>query len=297
MRSFSGLEKNSVAVARLIVVGYFLQIVGSVYLGHLLLDIGAGWFGYVSLAALMIFIATRFRGLNNIVHECSHATFAKDRAENARLGSLCASVILGCYNDYRDEHLTHHKHLGNYEHDLDLQGIEDLKLHEPLSLRSVLRHIFTPLVGRHLPYYLGVNMSARDGKGYLAFKLLLIATSFTLLAVAPMTAVMMVFVPYCLIYSALNYWTDCLDHAGIVASDDELDSSRNMLAPLPLRLLIFPRDDCYHLVHHLFPQVPSKHLGAVHAVLEHDEIYASKPHATRRIQRDALRKTPLTVAE
>ena len=297
MREFSGLDRNSVAVARMTVGSYFVQIAGSVYIGHELLQMTGSWATNLSVVALMIFIATRFRGLNNIIHECSHATFAIARAENARRGSICAAAILSCYQDYRDEHLTHHKHLGDYERDLDLQGIEDLKLHDPVTVRSFLRHLITPMIGRHLPYYLGANMSARDGMGYLAFKVLLIAGAFALLAVAPVTAVAMVFVPFLLIYSAINYWTDCLDHAGLVASEDELDSSRNILAPLPLRLLLFPRDDCYHLVHHLFPQVPAKHLGSVHAVLEQDDIYAAKTHATRRVAQQGGEAAPLTVVK
>ena len=56
---------------------------------------------------------------------------------------------------------------------------------DPLTSRSILRHLVTPLIGRHFPYYLGVNLSANDGKVYFFVKLSLLAASFLLLVYAP----------------------------------------------------------------------------------------------------------------
>lgn len=282
MRHFTGLSRYSSLNGRLIVASYFAQIVAALASGHVVLHYTTGWTSYALLGFFMVFVATRLRGLNNIVHECCHASFVEDRAENQLLGSICASAILSCYKDYRDEHLTHHQHLGDYEHDLDLQGIEDLRLHDPLTVKTFLRHLVTPFIGRHLPYYLGANMSARDGKGFLIFKVALIAAAFVFLAFQPLTALVMVFTPFLLIYSAMNYWTDCMDHAGLIESDDELEASRNILAPGVLRWLLFPRSDCFHLVHHLFPQVPARHLESCHQLLEWDAEYSARPNASKR---------------
>ena len=73
--------------------------------------------------------------------------------------------MFNSFTVYRDEHLSHHKHIGDYENDLDLQGIKNLGLHDPLTTPVVLRHIATPLVLRHLPYYLSLNLSRNDGFG------------------------------------------------------------------------------------------------------------------------------------
>jgi fatty acid desaturase len=66
-----------------------------------------------------------------------------------------------------------------------------------------------------------------------------------------------------------------------VGAKDELEASRNVLAPAPIRWLFFPRNDCYHLVHHLFPQVPARHLDVAHAELSKDPAYNSQPAAVR----------------
>lgn len=282
MRQFTGLSRYARWEGRIIVTSYLLQIVSAIVAGHVALHHAEGFSSYALVGFLMVFIATRCRGLNNIVHECCHATFVDDREENRLLGSICASAVLSCYTDYRDEHLTHHQHLGDYDHDMDLQGIQDLKLHEPLTAKTLARHIITPLIGRHLPYYLGANLSDKDGRNFMYMKYTLIAVAFAFLILQPLTALIMVFVPFLLIYSTMNYWTDCMDHAGLVASEDELDSSRNIVAPGLVRWLLFPRSDCFHLVHHLFPHIPARHLESCHRLLEWDDVYASRTNATRR---------------
>lgn len=280
-RSFAGMQRYSRVSAWMVVAGYVFQILAAIAVGHVLMAQGLSPLVGLGVAGLMIFIGTRLRGLNNIVHECSHATFSAVRQDNSVIGKLCASLILKSFRDYRDEHLSHHAHLGDYDHDLDLQGIKDLRLHDPLSPKVLLRHMVNPLLGRHLPYYLGMNLSSRDGRFFQVFKLALLL-SVTLFSFAfPMTGLVFVIVPYVLVFSALNYWADCLDHAGLVAHEDDLDASRNILAPRVLRWLFFPRNDCFHLVHHLFPHVPARHLEATHMTLAEDRVYRSRSNAVR----------------
>ena len=285
MRSFARMEKYTSTVAWLVVAGYIGQLLALVLVGHLLLSLPFSSLTGAAMALVALLIGTRLRGLNNIVHECSHATFANDRALNTTIGSICSSMTLGCFADYRYEHLTHHAHLGDYDHDLDLQGIKDLRLHEPLTRKVLLRHLTNPLLGRHLPYYLHMNMSSRDGKAFKAMKIGLILAAIAITLAAPLTGILFVLVPFVLVYSTLNYWADCMDHAGIVASEDELDASRNILAPWPVRVLFFPRNDCFHLVHHLFPHIPARHLEMSHEQLTQDEIYAAKANALRKPRR------------
>ena len=276
MRDFQGLAKQSRASAVLIVVSFVGQTLAAMALGYWLLSLPLTWGVGVALGLVMLFIATRLRGFNNIVHECSHATFSAHRADNALLGSICASLVLSCFKTYRDEHMTHHQHLGDYDKDMDLQGIRDLRLEEPLSAKTVFRHIMTPLVGLHLPYYLNINLSGRDGIAFWLLKVAIIIAALTFLVLDPKAALVLVWIPFVVMYSAMNYWTDCVDHAGLIESGDELEASRNFLLPKPLQPILFPRSDCYHLVHHLFPQVPSRHFEACHAQLMDHPAYEAR---------------------
>lgn len=273
---FRNLPRNSRAKAGLILGAYVLQWAAAGGIGYWLLQFPLTVTSGAGLALVMFFIGTRLRGLNNIIHECSHFTFSSHRVDNAVIGSIAAALVLTSFRDYRDEHMTHHAHLGDYEKDMDLQGIQDLRLEEPLTPRTVLRHVFTALSGLHLPYYLNVNLSGRDGEGYRLLKVALIASATVFLVLDPLAALLLMWLPYVWIYTTINYWTDCIDHGGLVESGDELEASRNFLVPKQLRALLFPRNDCYHLIHHLFPQIPAHHFDECHERLLANPAYRSR---------------------
>lgn len=267
MRRFTSLQKAPRVVAGLVVINFLSQIALAMAFGSWLLSLPISGPTIAGLVAVAIFIGTRLRGFNNIVHECSHATFTHQRADNVFFGRLCASFIMASFQSYRDEHLTHHAHLGDYDKDMDLHGIRALHLEDPLTPATILRHIVTPFIGLHLPYYLSADLSAKDGRGFQALKLGLIFAAVIFLIVAPVAALCLIWLPFIWAFTAINYWTDCFDHAGLLESEDILTSSRNIVAPPWLMVIFFPRNDCYHLVHHLFPQVPAHHLRDCHGQL------------------------------
>ncbi|MGF1552685.1 MAG: fatty acid desaturase family protein [Paracoccaceae bacterium] len=233
----------------------------------------------IALVLIVLLIGTRYRGLNNIVHECSHFSFSLSREDNVFFGRLCSTLILKSFHHYRIEHMSHHAHVGDYEHDEDFKAIQRFRLEEPLTPRTILRHALTPFTGMHVPYYCRPNLSGADGAGWRAARIGLVAAAVLLVALAPIEAAILVWAPYVLAYTAINYWTDCIDHGGLVGQDDELAASRNMVVPKWLRAIVFPRNDCYHLIHHLFPQVPTRHLDACHERLMGHPAYRDSAEA------------------
>ena len=276
---FAGMRKYSSVRAWAILGSYVLQILFAVSAGGFLLLQAFSWPLLLAAACFAFFVGTRLRGLNNIIHECSHATFSINRGVNTAIGKFCAVVLFSSFSEYRRTHLSHHAHLGDYDSDLDLQSIENLKLHDPLSSRVIFRHLLTPLLGRHIPYYLKLDFSARDGSAWLWAKAALLFTIATLTIFFPITLVVFLILPFAFVYTALNYWADCIDHAGILLTNDDLYASRNALAPRLIRPLLFPRSDCFHLVHHLFPHIPSQHLEASHNTLVLEPSYSGSKNA------------------
>lgn len=278
--SLRGFDAYSVPVAWAVFTGYILQIVLLIAAGAMIMKLSMHWFFVaVLVVAVQTLIATRLRGLNNIVHECSHASFCQNREQNDLIGKLSASLLLGSFSRYKAEHMTHHAHLGNYERDADLKRIEPLGLHDQLTARVIGRHILNPFLGRHLPYYLSVNVDKSDGIAFSAIKVGTLFISFVFAFANPVFGALFLVLPYLFFFTALNYWADCIDHAGLASENDDLDSSRNVLVPSPVRLLLFPRNDCYHLVHHLFPTVPAAHLAEAHQILMDDPEYSARANA------------------
>ncbi|MDE2913025.1 MAG: fatty acid desaturase [Paracoccaceae bacterium] len=275
---FRGLPRHSRARAGLILASYFLQITLAIALGARLVSSGTGT-GIAAAAVVAAFIATRLRGLNNIVHECSHATFVRDPANNETFGKIAAALTLGSFGAYRKAHLTHHSHLGDHEKDLDFKGIQAFRFETPLTARTLCRHIVTPVVGLHLPVYARPDLSVRDGALAAALKLAILFAACCWAVADPLTAAILFLLPWFWLFPAINYWTDCVDHAGLWSGSDSLHTARNAVLPLALRWLLFPRNDCYHLIHHLFPGIPSQHLPACHGTLLENSAY-------RRAQRE-----------
>ncbi len=190
-------------------------------------------------------------------------------------------MLMKTFRKYRDDHLSHHANNGDYENDAEFAVIQKFGLHDALTWRTIFRHMATPLMGRHLRAYTGISLSGDDGRFFVFFKLALLAIIVAFTVFVPLTSFAFVIIPLFYIYPTLNFWTDCLDHAGLVGAADELESSRNVLAPAVVRLLFFPLNDFYHLVHHLFPQIPARHLDVAHAELCKDPSYRGQPSAVR----------------
>jgi fatty acid desaturase len=281
IRRFLGMTRYSRPVAWMIVSAYVGLIILSIFLGTYLLSLPVSFWSVGAMIATVIFIGTRLRGINNILHECCHTTFAEHRRDNLLIGRVCASLLMKTFRKYQLDHLSHHANNGDYEKDAEFALIQKFRLHDPINVRTVLRQIVTPLTGRHLPFYAGISLSGEDGRFFVGLKLVLLAAIAVFLVFAPIAALLFVMVPLFYVYPTLNFWTDCLDHAGLVGAEDELEASRNVLAPTLLRLLFFPRNDSYHLVHHLFPQIPARHLHRAHAELCRDPVYRSLPTAAR----------------
>lgn len=284
-RQFFGMTKYSRLNAWLIVGLYLGQILAALFVGHYLLSLVTSPVTVFLMVLTSVFIGTRLRGINNIVHECSHSSFSENREDNLLIGRFCASLLTGCFRTYKEDHLSHHAHLGDYGHDREMGPIEKFGLHDPLSRKKIIRLIATPLIGGHLKMYSGVNLSGGDGRLFFSVKIALLVLITAFSVIHPYTSLIFVLLPLFYILPTLNFWTDCLDHAGIVGSEDELEASRNVLAPVPVRLLFFPRNDCFHLVHHLFPNVPARHLEVAHLELSKDAAYRNQEAAVRPTHR------------
>ena len=276
---FSGMKRYSRVTAWLVAGAYVAVIVVAIWLGNYLLSLPPSAWSVVLMVLTSIFIGTRLRGVQNIIHECCHSTFSEHRSDNVLIGRLCASLLMKTFRSYRDDHLSHHANNGDYESDADLAAIQKFRLEDPLTVQTVFRHIMTPLLGRHLRIYAGISLSGEDGRFFVGLKFVFLASMAAFSIFAPLTSLVFIIIPLFYVYPTLNFWTDCLDHAGLVGAGDELEASRNVLAPTSVRWLFFPRNDSYHLVHHLFPQVPARHLDYVHEELCKDLSYSSQPSA------------------
>ncbi len=237
----------------------------------------AAWLA--ALPACWFLIGSRFRALGNMMHECAHRILVRGRRGNAVLGHLLSFFDFTDFVDYANEHLSHHRHLGDPERDLDFAARRSLfdRL-GPLGLR----HFMLPLTLFHVPRYVRpVLWTRRDTRRVAGARLAFLAALVGLgVAIGGREIVLYYFIPYLTTYQIFRFWSDAADHAGLMTGATEFDRARNHAFRFaPLNWLLFPRHDQYHLVHHLFPGVATRHLPRLHAQLLTAPGYAARAHA------------------
>lgn len=238
-----------------------------------------GWALY-PLAAF--FIGTRFRALGNMLHEACHGMLVRGKRRNRVLGHLLAIIDLTALEPYTREHFTHHLHLGDPVKDLDFVPRSRFGFADA-SRPFVRTHLLRPMLLVHLPSFLRpVFFHRTDGWAVTLVRWAFLAGLVALAQWGIGWKAFLLFyaVPYLVPYQVIRYWSDAVDHAGVIGSADEFHRSRNhIFAWAPLNTVLFPRHDAYHLTHHLFPAVPTAWQGHVHDMLMHDPDYSARDHS------------------
>lgn len=272
-----------VAAACLTLAGYLAAIVALTWAAQRAANVAAT----VVAAALL---ASCFKGLNNIVHECSHRSFCRSLRANRALGIGVCMLLLTDFASYLREHASHHRYLGDYTRDLDFQLRRQLDHSQRITWGRIARDVLTLRVfAFYLPRVALGNPQHLVGAALLGGVLVALGVAGAWHAVSALVLSYVVFL------AVLRYLIDIVDHGGLYRADvEELHKSRNFIIRNPLlRWMLFPRNDCYHLVHHLYPYVPVSCFGQAHALLLEEDDYRRLPHAARLAAFDATAQEPV----
>lgn len=233
------------------------------------------------LAAL--FIASRYRHINNLIHWASHRSFCAAPAANDRFGQLLCPAILLRFADYRAEHNSHHQHIGDYGKDKDFSKLQDFRIGERLGFRGRLKNMARlRLVTAYLPKP-GFHSGAQTA-GTLAYLALFLALPALGWHVAALTLA----AGFCLFYPIIRHLTDLVDHGGLYG-DAKLQSRNLTIGNKLVRWLVFPSNDCFHALHHDFPAIsPDAQEALHHFLLENAPDYAAQAHTWRQHANAAL---------
>ncbi len=238
----------------------------------------------------VVVIGTRLRSFGNIIHECAHSGFVDSRSWNDRFGRFLSVLLCYSYDCYKHGHMTHHLYTGDYDKDLDFTDTKTYEFHEPITTAQIKRHALRLLTFQFVPFYTGKTMySAEDGVFWRCLRFSYVAFILTCFGAWWLGSdfgkgvILYWVLPFITVLPAIGYLSDLMDHAGLIANENEIDKSRNYpVRNRFLHWLFFPRHDSYHLVHHLFPTVPTRDLARCHAILmAGSSYYASRPHTLK----------------
>lgn len=243
-------------------------IVGSVLVVHH----GGGWW---LLPALLV-VGNRQRSLGNILHDAAHRNLSRHRRANEFVGQwLVALPLLTDLARYREAHARHHNMLGDARHDPDwiepVPGATHLwvdtfcatLLQRQTWLAAWLGDLREPLpAGRRaamLGWWAGACAAFALFAGPSAAALLL-----ALWFGARMSS-----------YHLISVFRELCDHFGL-RPGGILSFTRDIRSRSPLRWLVHPRNDGFHLTHHLMPAVPYHRLPQAHALFRETALYRSQ---------------------
>jgi fatty acid desaturase len=229
----------------------------------------------------LLYAVTRLRSLGNMLHECSHYTLFSRKPWNRMAGHFLAMILFESFDTYRKEHLTHHLYLGDAKKDRDFSGRFSLSIHKPLTREAIqiyFRHLFS-LKFYHI-YLRPVFFSKNETILLTSIRFIWIAIIFYSGIILGKNAVIFSFlIPFISTYQWIRYFSDLVDHAGIISNNNEFLRTRNHICSSTIiSHFLFPRKDMFHLTHHLFPLVPTWKLSEMHSILLEDGEYSSRSH-------------------
>ncbi|MEM5386415.1 fatty acid desaturase [Paraburkholderia phymatum] len=234
-------------------------------------------FGLWSASAVIPWIGNRQRALGNLLHDAAHRNLARSVSVNDTIARIfIAPALLNSLAVYREFHSRHHGWLGDPKLDPDYIAVQP----EPgrawwQPYRKVL---LTPAAWRssvfghlHLPR---ISVSQKMGiVGWWAAVLGAVTLVLGFHSAALFFGMWML--ARATVFHAITTFRELCDHFGRQPGGI-FNYTRDVSAHSVLRWIIHPRNNGYHLTHHLMPSIPYHRLRNAHRKLSQLPAFASR---------------------
>lgn len=229
----------------------------------LLLALQEPWASPIAL----LLLGNRQRALGNILHDAAHRNLTRNRLLNDLVTrALIAPLLFLSLSHYRELHFRHHLDLGAQDADPDLIPMPAEKARSwvaavaanTLSLRAVLGSTFGHLVDPAVPL---------GGRLYiLVWWTVLVAVLGVAAGVGPAATMLALWLAArATAFHVITTFREMCDHHGL-SPGGVFSFTRDIRAAGLWSVLFHPRNNAYHLTHHLLPAIPYYRLPAAQRV-------------------------------
>jgi fatty acid desaturase len=244
--------------------------------------------GIIFYVVAVVVIGARQHGVADLLHQASHGTLAKDKKLNFLLGTFFSGyLVLQSFTGYTSSHISnHHPYLGNPELDPDYKGLIGNHIYgEDLTNSSVISYLWSlsspKTTLKYLRYLIKYRMLNSDEelwerliRGFYLSALAILSISFNLWQ----EVIAYWVIPLLTTASWTGSLVELLEHYPFmeVAPKTDVYMSRNRFLHPAVNFFLGKHWDGYHLIHHLFPGIPSWKYSQAHTILIKDTVYASQ---------------------
>ena len=234
---------------------------------------GGGW--WIPLALLLI--GNRQRALGNILHDAGHRNLSRDARANDRVANtLVAPLLFASLSHYRALHFTHHLALGDARRDPDFLPVPSGPARHwslrfagaALSWRTWRGSIGGHLVERTVPL-------ATKGRILAWWVVLLISLDLVGGLDFVVAFVVLWFGARATVFHLITTFREMCDHVGLEPGGI-FSFTRDVRTRDLWRWVIHPRNNGYHLTHHLCPAVPYYRLPDAHRMFSRLPAYRDR---------------------